>query len=521
MEEDYGLDEIDEFHASKDHIQIHSDDEDSEIDEEVLKLGMYSDDSEEDEEDNSDDEHEIEAVGKRWGQQRNNFHGADDDMFAEDGQDDAELVEAINMRKQQADDMSDSDFDISDDDEESEEDNEAVNMTVEKSLAKEDKLHALQTQAPELVGILAELRNNLACFGDIEGLVNILKSSANRVNQKYGETKIALMNSYVMNILFYLVLKAKGREVKDHPVIKKLMQLRMLIERLAAVDDDLSDDMERLVNLAEEVTLNEPTPEEIEEAKKAKKAAKKEKKKAKKAAKKAKKLAKKEAKKRAKLGIKEVKTITEEEMERLRAEEEDFLMGQPSRKRRRVEALDDTEFDADIKATVHTVGGDAYDEEEGNDDDMSFDKSEMEKMVAMMGEDGDLGGVDWDVFEEATKDDAANALLRTVQEAKNEKVEMANAFKYEAPLPSIDATVDEEERRGASKKIMKNKGIVRYKPAKDRNPRVRKRVQHDKAVKRRRGQVRDIRKGEMNVYGGEATGINVNTIKSRNLSYSG
>lgn len=50
-----------------------------------------------------------------------------------------------------------------------------------------------------------------------------------------------------------------------------------------------------------------------------------------------------------------------------------------------------------------------------------------------------------------------------------------------------------------------------------RNPRVKKRTQHARAVKRRKGQVVDVRVGEGDRYGGEVAGINARVSRARQL----
>jgi len=73
--------------------------------------------------------------------------------------------------------------------------------------------------------------------------------------------------------------------------------------------------------------------------------------------------------------------------------------------------------------------------------------------------------------------------------------------------------VGADEKRSASKKMIKNKGLTPARPLKMRNPRVRMREAYDSAVKRRKGQVRSMRE-EGKSYGGEATGIRANVSRS-------
>lgn len=73
--------------------------------------------------------------------------------------------------------------------------------------------------------------------------------------------------------------------------------------------------------------------------------------------------------------------------------------------------------------------------------------------------------------------------------------------------------LDEEEKRAITYEIAKNKGLTPKRKREQRNPRVKYRRKFEKAVVRRKGQVREPRK-ELKKYGGEFTGINVHSVKS-------
>jgi len=53
-----------------------------------------------------------------------------------------------------------------------------------------------------------------------------------------------------MNISFYLLLKAEGRSVKNHPVIEQLVRIRLLIDKLRPLDQKLKYQIEKLVKAA-------------------------------------------------------------------------------------------------------------------------------------------------------------------------------------------------------------------------------------------------------------------------------
>ncbi|CAM9638532.1 unnamed protein product [Scytosiphon promiscuus] len=96
----------------------------------------------------------------------------------------------------------------------------------------------------------------------------------------------------------------------------------------------------------------------------------------------------------------------------------------------------------------------------------------------------------------------------------NPQARIAGAL--EAELEAVRAAKG-ETKRGASYTIIKNRGLTPHKNKLNRNPRSKKREAFRKATIRRKGQVRDIRTGEADAYGGESTGIKSNVTRSRKL----
>jgi len=76
-------------------------------------------------------------------------------------------------------------------------------------------------------------------------------------------------------------------------------------------------------------------------------------------------------------------------------------------------------------------------------------------------------------------------------------------------------------KRAATYEMMKNKGLTPHRKKENRNPRVKKRIAYDKALVRRRGQVREVNTSGVNTgsaYAGETTGIKANLSRSRKIS---
>lgn len=129
----------------------------------------------------------------------------------------------------------------------------------------------------------------------------------------------------------------------------------------------------------------------------------------------------------------------------------------------------------------------------GNDDNMPSD-------------DGDMFGAEEDNFYQKYQEQAKSK--KSVKKQMYPKKEM----KYKRKNPDH---IGEDDRRGAGGKIMHNRGLTRQRPRDQKNPRVRHRKKFDKALVKRRSVVQEF-KGKNPAYSGEQTGISYN-IKSRKL----
>lgn len=73
----------------------------------------------------------------------------------------------------------------------------------------------------------------------------------------YLEAKHLLLLHYCINIVFYLLLKAEGRPVRDHPVIARLLELRAYLEKIRPIDKKLQYQMEKML-LATQMQVTHP-----------------------------------------------------------------------------------------------------------------------------------------------------------------------------------------------------------------------------------------------------------------------
>ena len=64
----------------------------------------------------------------------------------------------------------------------------------------------------------------------------------------YLEAKYLLLLHYCMHLVFYILLKAEGRPVRDHPVIARLVEIRAFLEKARPIDKRLRYQMDKLLN---------------------------------------------------------------------------------------------------------------------------------------------------------------------------------------------------------------------------------------------------------------------------------
>ncbi len=66
----------------------------------------------------------------------------------------------------------------------------------------------------------------------------------------YLEAKHLLLLHYCMNLVFFLLLKAEGRPVREHPVVGRLVEARAFLEKTRPLDRRLRYQMDKLLAAA-------------------------------------------------------------------------------------------------------------------------------------------------------------------------------------------------------------------------------------------------------------------------------
>ncbi|XP_073324731.1 something about silencing protein 10 [Pagrus major] len=276
----YTKDKIDEFHDEKiakllaSGVQIESDVEELDDEEEVMAL----DDSESEEEEEEEEDMESDLEGKNdedlpnemaWGAKKKMYY--DTDYVATKGRSREELEteeqeeeeEAKNIQNRLAANLSEEDYDLNLFQEFAVEEKDE-NKTVEKEerivkdlkqMSQKEKMKLLKKESPELLELIQDFKAKLAELKDeLQPLVQMVKDGKIPPGKgaDYLKTKQQLYLNYCTNISFYMVLKAKRIPAHNHPVIERLLTYRNLINELGAVDARLAPQYRKLLAGEEE-----------------------------------------------------------------------------------------------------------------------------------------------------------------------------------------------------------------------------------------------------------------------------
>ncbi|KAM8914536.1 something about silencing protein 10 isoform 3-T3 [Spinachia spinachia] len=275
----YTKDKIDEFHDDKiaklfaSGVQMESDQEELDDEEEVMALD--DSESEEEEEEDEDADMESDLEGKKeddlpnemaWGNKKKMFYDSDyittkgkstDELEAEEQE---EEEEAKNVQKRLAANLTEEDYDLNFFQEFAvEENNEKEERIVKdlKQMSQKEKMKLLKKESPELLELIQDFKAKLRDLKDeLQPLMQMVKTGKIPPGKgaDYLKTKQQLYLNYCTNISFYLVLKARRIPAHNHPVIERLLTYRNLINDLGPVDARLAPQFRRLLSGEEDET---------------------------------------------------------------------------------------------------------------------------------------------------------------------------------------------------------------------------------------------------------------------------
>lgn len=145
----------------------------------------------------------------------------------------------------------------------------------QSNLSKNQKLEIIEKESPELLGLLkdfegklSELKNNVqpllteyVFFNyfsfityEINKIISIFRVTKQELPTSEGisflEAKFHLLLNYCLNIGFYMLMKAEGKQVQDHPVISQLVKIRLLLDKMKPIDQKLHYQVQKLLKMS-------------------------------------------------------------------------------------------------------------------------------------------------------------------------------------------------------------------------------------------------------------------------------
>ncbi|CAK9004013.1 unnamed protein product [Durusdinium trenchii] len=390
----------------------------------------------------------------------------------------------------------------------------------------------LKKEAPELLPLLQDFQTKLEA---LEPLVPLLKQGSmfSPSGASYVDARISLLLNHLANLSFYLMMKAEGSEVRSHPVVSQLVWLRELDDHLKPLNQRLNKKLLKAARQASRPAAR-PRPAPGLEAPRAAVTAKTAPVKALSLAERLEKLRK--AWKMAKEG-EEGKAAAPAP----RFTDPGSLLQLPGKRRTATRAdgpADLDEIDPTLgawlpsgslsqqlsevqqhlrerKARAVPQASDknpearsrAYRERIRSEADADL---QANGLAAAEGEEPEESEDDNEMIREAKAKAKAKKERKAAEAAAKVKAKVAKQYRPESNV---------EGRRGTSKQILENRGLVRHRKHKAGNARVANRDKYTKLVKRRKGAVQEMREAAADgaTYEGEATGVRTNLRKSLKL----
>ena len=121
------------------------------------------------------------------------------------------------------------------------------------TMTEDEKAAALQEEAPELDGLLADLQSSM------DDVSNTIEPTLEKVQRKdiatsggvsYLEAKHLLLLSYCQAIAFYVLLKAEGRDVTNHPVMERLVEMKAFLKKAKPIDQKMQHQIDKAITYA-------------------------------------------------------------------------------------------------------------------------------------------------------------------------------------------------------------------------------------------------------------------------------
>ncbi|KAE8789655.1 hypothetical protein D1007_36159 [Hordeum vulgare] len=518
----------------------------------------------------AEEDEEPEDDPRNWGVGKKKYY--------DDHEQDADDVEFEEIRRLQADNkLSMKDFGLEDDESDKEDkpskaSAHQVKLADEASplesytklredfavLSKDEKMDVVYSSAPELVGLLADLNDaqeQLKAIGPVTSEV-AAGQGKDKGRMQPLEVKRACLLAHCQSITFYLLMRAEGLSVQDHPVIARLVETKSMVQKLANInlpsqDGDTEDrfmpDSSTLDVVNKAASLeNEGKSSNLLALDKVKQGAEVAELKKNKPSKGHHDEITKRKVKDEYMGLQSIEMLKRRAILEEGLKQKGLCKLKPklsktmaTNSRKNLQTLDD--FDDEVqknsqvvkptKLLVNAAGSVRNKFVSGDDDIPKRDeigerrrKHEL-RVLARIGtnsreddelpEDGDHTEEKLSQSSEEDGDDyeSSGSEDEFYKDIKRQRTEKRLGKEQSTPVTELEEESEGDGKRKISRQIEKNRGLTRSRNKKLKNPRKKYRIKSDKQSKRRQGQVRSAKKPS-GPYGGELSGINANVSRS-------
>ncbi|PUZ58334.1 hypothetical protein GQ55_5G501100 [Panicum hallii var. hallii] len=500
--------------------------------------------------DSMDEQEEDEKNTDVWGRGKKAYY----DDGEQSGDDEVDYEEAQRIQKEREKKLSMKDFGLEDG--ESDEENDATKASNHETVLKQefavssgnDKMDVLYSSSPELVSLLSELKEaheELNAIGQLSNAVTAGPGKAKGRMQPL-EVKKACLLAYCQAITFYLLMKAEGLSVHDHPVISRLVETKNMVDKIKQVtmnlerqkgstDDHYMDSSpiqaDKMISLDKgegkcsnvqaldkvkqgsdisELRKSEPSNSDRHEVNKEK--------------------TKDEQMGLQSLEMLKVRANLEERLKKkglynlTRSKPEKLSKTRTTSNQRDLQTLDD--FDDEVEKNnqmmkpsklVAAAAKSNKSKFVSGDDDLpkrdNIGERRRKHELHILSRVG-ANSLEDDHELPEDSDYSEEDFYQDVKRQRTEKLLIKNEKYLTTPgIQPVEEETDGDGKRKISYQIEKNRGLTRSRNKKKKNPRKNYRDKHKNKLVKRKGQVRDIKKPS-GPYGGEMSGINPNVSRS-------
>ena len=244
--EDSDLDEIDHFHRQKNLVLLGSENERTESEQDEGILDLPSSEEEYDHEGGDfdqgsllDSQEEEEEEEEKWGKSKKSYYEADEGV-------EEEAKEAARLQRKRLAALKEEDFAVSS---KSVSKDNAVYFSSEE---EEEQDIPVESQR-DFDTLLTDFKEKLRHLKD--HLEPALKNESLQVPElKHGmeflRVKHRLLLAYCTCVAYYITMKIEGKNITGHPVFDRLVEYRLLLERIKPLEIKLQPQIDRLLHAA-------------------------------------------------------------------------------------------------------------------------------------------------------------------------------------------------------------------------------------------------------------------------------